>query len=171
MVGPGSRVGGKEYEVSKNTDIGDMPSALIDWLLASVTLTDGQTAPTAPQPKARTTKTNVQPSTDIKYITHDAELRNILNLLPEHYLTNYDKWLLVLTAFKRLDKWELFDEWSRKCPAKYKPNRNRNMWRNNYGVICINYIVHLLRQEGHKDLPFVSKYKEIKAITTDVPRR
>ena len=118
VVGPGSRVGGKEYEVSKNTDIGDMPSALIDWLLTSITLTDGQTVPTAPQPKARTTKTNVQPSTDIKYITHDAELRNILNLLPEHYLTNYDKWLLVLTAFKRLDKWELFDEWSRKCPAK-----------------------------------------------------
>ena len=68
VVGPGSRVGGKEYEVVENTDIGDMPSALIDWLLASVTLTDGQTAPLetkAPQPKARTTKMNVQPSTDI----------------------------------------------------------------------------------------------------------
>ena len=41
VVGPGSRVGGKEYEVVKNTDIGNMPSALIDWLVASVTLSDG----------------------------------------------------------------------------------------------------------------------------------
>ena len=44
------------------------------------------------------------------------------------------------------------------------------MWRNNYGVICINYIVHLIRQEGHKALPYVTKYKDIRPITTDVSR-
>ena len=159
-----------EYEVVKNTDINDMPTTLIDWLLGSVTLTEGQTVPRPAEPKRRTTTTNVQPSTDIKYITHDAELRNILDLLPEDYLTNYDKWLLVLTAFKRLDKWELFDEWSRRCPVTYRPNRNPNVRRNDYGVICINYIVHLLHQQGHKALPYVTKYREIRPITTDVSR-
>ncbi len=80
-MGAGSKINGKGYEVVHNTDIKDMPSSLIDWLLASVTLADGQTV-TKPQPKARANKVHIEPSKDIQYITYNAELCNILELLP-----------------------------------------------------------------------------------------
>ena len=95
---------------------------------------------------------DIKPSEEIKYVVQDDQLHQILNLLPSTYLTNYSDWLKVLTAFKRLDKWELFDQWSRSI-AKYNTakhiSKNKYHWNHNLGVIDINYLVHVLKQEGH----------------------
>ncbi len=64
-----------------------------------------------------------------------------------------------------LVKWELLDEWSKKCIAKHKPEKKRYHWVRKYGVIIINYIVHLLRQQGHT-LEHDTRYEVVKAITT-----
>ena len=151
--------------MKKNTDIIDMPTSLIEWLLASVTLSEGQTVSKPRETKRR--NIDIKPSEEIKYVVQDQQLHHILNLLPSTYLTNYSDWLKVLTAFKRLDKWELFDQWSRSS-AKYNTakhiSRNKYHWSHNLGVIDINYLVHVLKQEGH-DLEYIQKYKELKAIT------
>jgi hypothetical protein len=39
-----------------------------------------------------------------KYIITDDDINNILNKLDDSYYNNYDKWLIVLTVLKNLNK-------------------------------------------------------------------
>ena len=125
----------------------DMPDTLIDWL------TESRTIPDKPKRKNnRHNEVNTQISTDIKYIVRDDELDNILKLLPSKFLHNYSDWISVLTAFKRLGQYEIFDRWSRSSPKYNNDGRHNYYWNNNHGVRDISGSAKTGRQE-HRVYP------------------
>ena len=66
---------------------------------------------------------------------------NLLNLLPKSFLNDYSDWLLVTTAMKILNKYEVWNEWSNKSERYH--NNNRDIWNSNDGMIDINYLIHV----------------------------
>ena len=80
VVGAGSVVDGRAYEIHNRAPIGDMPDSLIAWLIESVTSESVAKSPVTKRPP----KCYSQPNAEVKYVVHDHELDNILSLLPEN---------------------------------------------------------------------------------------
>ena len=99
-------------------------------------------------------------------IVTDAEGKDILDKLDEKYKHNYSDWLKVTTALKGIDRFDLWDEYSKQSPH-YNYNKNLAMWNCNKGVIDINYLVWLVKQQGH-DIDYIPKYKPYNPITKDI---
>ena len=137
VVAPGSVFEGKYYKVINQTNIIDMPSELLSWLLAF---------------KADTTKTTKEKKEkkvftvdDCEYDITDAKFSDILNQLDQTYLNNYSDWLRVTTVCKHHDKFDLWDEWSKKS-ANYDSHKNMAIWNSNKG--CNRYQLPLLHLEN-----------------------
>ena len=153
IVAPPSRREGKAYEADNLTKPIDIPPSLVAWLL------EGQESK-APKAKKVTSKAlhNVQNNacTDLvnhqnldgyKYDLNDEQIWNILEQLPDEYLTNYTKWLTVTSILKRHGKHAIWSEWSKRG-GNYDEAENERKWRANEGILDINYLVWVLNQKG-----------------------
>ena len=80
---------------------------------------------------------------------------------------DFDSWLKVLTVFKNLNKWDIFDSWSSKS-KNYDKNNNISLWNNNEGIIDINYLVFVINETSTKKLEYFSSYKPYHPIVTDI---
>ena len=80
VVGAGSVVDGRAYEIHNRAPIGDMPDSLITWLIESFTSESVAKSPVTKRPP----KCYSQPNAEVKYVVHDHELDSILSLLPEN---------------------------------------------------------------------------------------
>ena len=76
------------------------------------------------------------------------------------------QWLKVLTCFKSLNKFDIFNQWSKKSP-RYNDCDVLNKWQYNRGVIDIIYLIHILRKNGHH-FDIVEKVKEFTPITLEI---
>lgn len=161
IIGPGTKINNIEYVQLNNNNIVDIPPALVEWLLESYTDTT-EKQPKTKNNKSRSIINNVDDS--IKYIIHDDILKQILLNLTGKWLTIYSMWLKVLTAFKHLNKYDLFNEWSKQSP-NYNNDDNLFYWDYNKGVIDINYLVIELNKTG-LNLPYAEKVKELKEDET-----
>jgi hypothetical protein len=136
IVAPRCKIFDKAYEIVNHVPIIDMPTTLCEWLLESRTEL---------KPKQKPTRVNeLKHTNELEYFADDKQLQSILDRLGSDWYDIYDNWLKVLTCFKSLDKYELFDAWSKQS-SRYDADKNRYMWEHNSGVIDINYLTHQLK--------------------------
>ena len=103
VVAPPSTINNVAYEVVLNEAPIEIPTSLLQWLLTGVNQTTKKSS--TKQTPSTTTQTYI-------YDITDEETMNLLNLLPKSFLHDYSDWLLVTTAMKNLNKYEVWDEWS-----------------------------------------------------------
>jgi hypothetical protein len=151
VLTPGSCVDGKYYKVINQTKIIDMPNDLLTWLLAF----KADTTKTQKEKKEKKVIPNVD---DHQYDITDEQFVNILNQLDQTYLNNYSDWLRVTTVCKHHDKFDIWDEWSKKSD-NYDKNKNMAIWNSNKGAIDINYLCYILK---------IDKIKKYKKISYDI---
>ena len=137
IVAPGSSIDGKYYNVINDVAICDMPSNLITWLTAFKRVKQTVNKTHTHQPKHQQIYNN------FTYVITDTKINEILEALPEGYLNNYSDWLRVSTVLKFHDKYDLWNEWSKKS-TKYDEFKNIKIWNSISGIIDINYLTNLL---------------------------
>ncbi len=71
---------------------------------------------------------------DCEHDITDVKFTDILNQLDQTYLNNYSDWLRVTTVCKYHDKFDIWDEWSKKS-VNYNSHKNMDIWNSNKGVI------------------------------------
>ena len=72
----------------------------------------------------------------------------------------------MLSAFKALNKYTLFDEWSKDSP-KYDKHKNDQIWLNNACEVDINYIIIVLKKAGN-NFKFIEKYQIFRPLTHNI---
>ena len=164
IVSSPSSINNKCYKYIRNFDdfpVLEIPSTLITFLLNNFKASSQAIKPTAILTQPITSYKN-----NYEYKITDDKLKNLLELLPIRYLDNYNEWLKITTSLKSLNKHEIWEKWSRKS-TNYNHENNNNIWNNNAGLIDVNYIIHILNNEGHK-LKTIIKYIPYIALKTDI---
>lgn len=164
IVGPPSVRLGKSYSVIKAAPVAEMPLELVTWLIEE----KPDNTPTQFRDKIEPAyKPKIKPLTrseNFEYEISDDKVWDILNRLPQNYLDDYSKWLVVTSALKRHNLHDIWDEWSRRS-THYDKTKNEKQWRANQGVFDINYLACLVK--GNSEIKTVRKFKKYTAIETD----
>jgi len=76
----------------------------------------------------------------------------MLNELDNEYLTNYNKWSIITNIFKGINKFEIWDEWSKKSD-KYSQQKNNTIW-NSTRIIKFNigYLINITHYKLFKKI-------------------
>lgn len=149
------------YNIIKNTNINEIPEQLLMWLLEDIELYEKDVKATSLIKNNKILNENV-----FKYNIDEIKLQEIINLLDNSYADNFQKWFLVLTVLKslqsdKLNTFKIFDEFSKKCKAKYDKNNNLKIWNYNKGQIDVNYLIKRINREYNKNVPLIEKVKPI----------
>lgn len=104
-------------------------------------------------------------TTDINYVydVTDDQIRDILDRLLAHpelrsFFNRYDKWLILTTVMKTMDKFNIWDEYCR-MGSGYNAAENLKTWRSINIKISINFFCKLLK------LPFFKYHKVVDDVT------
>ena len=107
--------------------------------------------------KSKRPKVEKKPITFLK----DEQLINLLDKLDPSYLDDYNKWSIITNIFKGIDKYKIWDDWS-KGSDRYNRFKNLNIWKNNKKIkFNVNFLINLV---GATDI-----YKEYKPLTVRTP--
>ena len=111
-------------------------------------------------------------SNGYEYDLNDEQVWNILDQLPEAYLTSYTKWLTVTSVLKRHGKHAIWSEWSKRG-GNYNEAENERKWNSNEGILDINYLTWVLNQNGGnvEQIPKHKKYNPINQLPTGWEQR
>lgn len=168
IVSPGSSIDGKFYTVINDVPIIELPEQLALWILEFETPKKKNSSKNLKKTKTKTKIKNVKNNfiNPYTYNISDSEIKTFLNKLDKSYYENYDKWLIVLTVLKNLNKFDIFDEFSKKS-TKYNYDENLIHWNHNSGCIDINYLIIRYNKETKFSDPvdLVKRYK----IVNDAP--
>lgn len=150
IVGPNSSINNKQYDIIKQVDVIEMPENLALWLLEGCN--------NIKKNKNINNNPIIYNANNYKYIITDDEINNILNKLDDSYFNNYDKWLIVLTVLKNLNKFDIFNSFSKKS-NKYNYENNVKLWNYNKGFIDINYLIKRINKEQKSNLSIIERVK------------
>ena len=101
----------------------------------------------------------------------DSEIINILNLLPNDYLDNYDKWLVVLNVLKNMNKFDLFDNWSKKS-SNYCQTNNLILYNDTKNMfININYLIYIININTDYKLTYFKTTKIYESLTYNINKK
>lgn len=164
IVGSGSTINNKRYEIINNVKPIEIPESLVLWLLENRNRV-------VKNNNNKKSKKNIvyKNDTQYKFYISDDEIRNILEKLyslDKSYCNRYDEWLIVLSVLKSLNKYDIFEEFSKKSKEKYHKEKNLYFWNVNEGVIDINYLIHLINNldKTSKPIELVQRYKPTENI-------
>jgi len=170
VVAPGSCINDKYYKIDNYAPIQKIPMTLIDWLIDPLynPIKTKKTTTTKIKDIKNDDNELINLFDDYEYYINDDTLDIILDKLNNNdHLNNYSNWLKVLTCFKSLNKFDMFDKWS-KGGIKYNYDKNLKHWNNNPASIDINYLVfYLNRIDETCNLEIVEKSKKIKNDVTN----
>jgi hypothetical protein len=161
-----SKLYDKEYKYIRtfnDTELLEIPETLIHWLL----LNNKETKITTKQQNKKRNTKIITNDTNYNYNINDNMINKIINSLPDKYLDDYNNWLIVTTVLKNLNKFNIWDEWSKKS-NKYNYNKNITLWNSNNGVIDINYLIYVINTENKTNYKFIEKYKKYNTIINDI---
>ena len=175
IVAPKSSINKVYYEIINDVKPIEMPETLILWLLENDDNNDKDNENNIKNEnkikKVKNVKKTIIKTTKLTYknystkkyiyVITDEELVILLNKLDKTYLSDYTKWLIVLTILKNLDKWNIFDTWCKKHPDNYDYEQNLKMWNCNKGLIDINYLIKRINKEQKTNIKLVERYKPI----------
>lgn len=164
IVAPNSSIDNKKYTIINEVEPIEIPETLLLWLL------EGKNQNNVKNVKKCTTKSIKGKSikkanisifiNNYYYDITDDKIMDILNKLDASWYNTYEKWLIVLTVLKNLNKFEIFDNFSKKS-EKYNYENNLKLWNYNTGCIDINYLIIRLNQDQVLDLPLIEKCKTL----------
>jgi len=107
--------------------------------------------------KSKKPKVEKKPITFLK----DEQLKSLLDQLDPSYVDDYSKWSIITNIFKGIDKYKLWDEWS-KGSDRYNKFKNMNIWKNTKKIkFNVNFLINIV---GATDI-----YKEYKPLTNKKP--
>ena len=93
------------------------------------------------------------------------------NLLPNDYLDNYDKWLVVLNVLKNINKFDLFDNWSKRS-SNYCQTNNLNLYNNTKNMfININYLIYIININTDYKLTYFKTTKIYESLTYNINKK
>lgn len=167
IVAAPSKINNNYYTFERAFDeypVLEIPETLINWLLVGQGENKTKTTKPTKNPKLNKPLNNTN---NINYIINDDELIKLLDMLPKIYLNNFNEWLKVLTVFKNLNKWVIFDNWAKKS-KNYNNINNISIWNNNNGVLDVNYLVFIINELNEIKHPYFSSYKPYEPITQDI---
>lgn len=139
------------YSIIDNFEILEIPEILILWLMEDIETPNTK--------KTKKTKNNIitikEHKQQYKYNITLSEFDEMLKMLDDTYLTEYYKWLTVLTVAKNLynnglDTYKIFDKFSKKAKHKYDKANNLLLWNLSNGNIDINYLCKVINNDGIK---------------------
>ena len=174
VVAPPSSINGHSYEIVKDVDICDIPLSLADYLLElSLNSSWKHNVVTT----TTSTKTQFEMGEHLHkqyhYEIEDADVLKLLNMLGNDYVDNFELWFKITTILKGLNKHELWKKWS-KGSSGYNSFNNKDYWKLARPIIDINYVVHILRNDGLlerrercRKIEYVQKYKIYEPLTVD----
>lgn len=166
VVAPPSSINGISYEIVKDKHISDISLTLADYLL-ELSLYNSLKHSVLSKPIG--TKTQFEMGehlhTHYHYDVTDTNIMQLLNLLGNDYLDNFELWFKITTILKGLNKKELWKKWS-KTSSRYNSLNNKDYWQLARPIIDINYIVHILRNNG-LTIEYIQKYKIYEPLTVD----
>jgi hypothetical protein len=146
-VAPGSSVNGNIYKVINNTEIIDIPSHLLNWLV------EGRKETKTKEEKEEIIK-NYENRDKYEYEINDKQFEELINNLDSSQCNNFKEWFRVTSICKYHNKLEIWDKWSQKG-EKYNKIKNLKIWKYTNTKLDINYICKML---GFKQ---IKKYKLI----------
>ena len=181
IVAAPSTINGKSYEFInsfEDTEIIEMPNELVNWLLGNNIFTSESEHKKVDKLKAKISKAKIiepikpEPklpqikkiSSKIVWEITDKLLSEYLHQLPAKHASDKNLWLPILSVCKSLDKYDVFNNWSKTSKANYDERRNIEIWNANDAIINVNYLVNILNNLGHK-LPLVRFYKTFKKFS------
>lgn len=145
VLAPGSSRNGEYYTIHKNVKIADIPDEFYNFLTSNK--------------KIVSDKINKINDNNLHYkiinMPSDDFLMQLLCELDTNYLNDFYKWLSVLSVFKNIDKYDIFDIWSQRS-IKYNKEENDEYYENDYGFNDINYLIYCVNQTKEED---EEKYK------------
>lgn len=159
MAAPSS-IDGKKYEwinSFEKTKVQEIPSDLLQFLL----IENINKKTTIKQTKRKNIVNDVIYNISMRWLINDEQIKKLLNDLSTDYVNDYNKWLIITSILKNMNKYDIWNNWSKKS-NKFDENNNIDIWNNNRGIIDINYLCYLL------DKPLIEKYKHYEAITQEI---
>ena len=100
---------------------------------------------------------------DFKNIVNKCDVNNdeivkILNYIPFEYCKNFKFWNKIgMILFSiNVNNFEIFDNWSKKCPKKYNNIKNQEIWNNynnpnfNRNIFTLMHLKYLAKDGGYK---------------------
>lgn len=146
-VAPGSSVNGNVYKVINNTEIIDIPSHLLNWLV------EGKKGIKTKEEKEEIIK-KYENRDKYEYNINDEQFKEIINKLDLSQCNNFKDWFRVSCICKYHNKLQIWDDWSKKG-EKYNKINNLKIWKYINTKLDINYLCKLL------DIKQIKKYKLI----------
>ena len=112
------------YNISNNKPIKKINDNIINLLTNNINGSniDKPTQTNTNKDKQRQTQTTIK-----KYDISKDEIFKLLELLPDDYLNEYNKWLIPTFIFWGMNEYEIWDKWSRKS-TKYNEKKNKEIW-------------------------------------------
>ena len=157
VVAPPSSIGGVPYKIKSLREIVDIPLSLLKFLITNCVKKQVREQISVATDATENGKQLEVPS-EYEFLITDGEIVRLLAELPHKYVDNYDDWLITTTCLKSLSKYELWEEWSKKS-SEYNKVENDRQWNYNKGIIDINYLVWLLRQQW-VDIKYIEEVKD-----------
>lgn len=108
-----------------------------------------------------------------KFDLTDNELKKLLEYLPNDYLTNFNDWIKITHILKEINKYDIWDEWSKTNKEKYNGEKNNIIWenisKNNNYSNDLYYIIWLVKFHNKEiQIKQIEKiYKEYEEITEE----
>lgn len=108
-----------------------------------------------------------------KYDLSDIELKKLLDHLPNEYLTDFNDWIKITHILKEINKYDIWNEWSKNNKEKYNKEKNNIIWQNisknnNYSN-DLYYIIWLVKFHNKEiQIKQIERiYKEYEEITEE----
>ncbi len=178
-VGPGSKMikeekkapghGGeigyyREIWRDTNKELKEMPEELINWLNKYQQPGGSKRIrPTKEQLKTgnKILDTVPQEGNQYNYNINDEKLKEVISKLPTNLWADFSEWFKLTTAFKALNRKDVWDIECKKHPG-YNKTKNDKIWKSiNWGHNGLNIVNWMLHQTGDRTLLDYIKYKPI----------
>jgi len=125
IVGSGTIINGVSYSVINDTEIKEIPSELKEWFKLNYYKEKEKKDKPANKLKPLKSDFNDPP---FSYDITDDQIKQILDNLPSIWFYDFNHWFKLTTFLKILDKYDLWDTYSKKYGKEKYTNNNNNYW-------------------------------------------
>jgi len=149
-----------------NTELTEIPKWLKDWLnLSNISSTIKKDIT---KDVIKDIKQSYQINKEYVYIYNETKIIDLINKLPNKYLTNYNNWFIITSCLKSENLFDVWNNWSKKS-KKYDAEKNIRQWESFVPKLNINYLTILAIKENIDiDSNIIRSTKRIKFLSAKV---
>ena len=90
---------------------------------------------------------------------------------PDTYDDDFSNYTRISTTLKGHDKFDIWDNWSKKNTARCNYEKNMKLWNWRRPIYTINILVYILRTKFNKSINYVKNYKKYNPLTNNKPHK